>query len=148
MRMTNRDDENALVKLIARMRYLDWSPEAVRGAIRRTVMERGATYSMGEIVMAATHCAMNPLNEGPDSIWREGPHWDSLDEYLNTGSGDEGGKRYASRHDREVLEDARTSEQRRDPAGSARGAEAARQELARLRQVARDKALATLTPTA
>ncbi len=142
MRLNNRDDENALVKLISRMRYLDWSSDAVRGAIRRTVMERGAKYSMGEIVMAATHCAMNPLNEDPSAIWRAGPHWDALDDYLTAGGA---GDRFHSRHDREVLEDARQAETRRDPAGSARGAAAAREALAKARAAARDKALADLT---
>jgi hypothetical protein len=114
-----REDELDLVHIIARRRRFDWSPEVVRAVIRRTVMEYGATRSMEEICMAALHCAGNPLNEHPSVIYGRGPHWDALPDYLARGA--DTAKRYKSRRDREILEDAAASQAARDPEASRRG---------------------------
>jgi hypothetical protein len=108
----SRDAERELVNFIAQVRPYDWSKAMIRAAIRRTVMQYGGDYSAVEIGQAALHVAGNPLADSPDAIWRPGPHWENLPKYLRTGTG---GRRFATQHDRELVEDGRAAQVNRDP---------------------------------
>ena len=127
MRMSPADI-NDLCHLVNRMRALDWSPLAIRGAIHHTVTDRGGNLSAAEICIAVIAAAMNPLNETPDAIWRPGPHWDALPGYLRTGR--DPNKVHRGIRDRQILDAAAADMANRDPEGSRRGYLAASRALA------------------